>query len=171
MRKIHYLFSFPKDPQVASRVIKWRLKTDYSHVCMAVEVPELNTYRVYQASHGWVNTVSLDSFTKKNHIIKSCSIVSENSFFLKALGWMERQTGKRYGIWTALAMTFELGRKLRIGDDDDAKFVCSELAYQCYLRQTNRKTNLNPDYVDPYDFEELLRLDGHTVRKGMIIPL
>lgn len=171
MGHVVYLFTYPKFPQLASKLIRWRLKTDYSHVCIAIYVPPLKMYRVYQASHGSVHIVSLENFLKYNNVIKSVSTSSIRHHYFNALKWIEQQTGKKYGIWTALASTFKIARRFKIGDNDDSKFICSELAYGCYTRQKNKKELLNADYVDPKDFEKLIYDNGHNVQKGMIIKL
>lgn len=168
-REVIYLWTFPKYPTIASRSIRWRLGTPYSHVAIAVYIRRLDDYRVYQASNGDINTVLLENFLKHNHVIKSCTDSMNEESYTKTIRYMERQTGKKYGVMTALAATFEFARKMGIGNDDDTRFICSEYAFRTrqQYKELCPKHNVDSDYVEPKMLEEIMLEDGLDIKDGL----
>ena len=167
-REMVYLWTYPKKPNLLSRLIRRRIKATYSHVAIAVYVPPIDEYRVYQASHGDVNCILLRNFVKRNHIMFSCEVQYEKATWYTKLKYLEHQTGKKYSIWGAVAATVPLFKRLGMGDNDDMSFICSELAYRTYVEGEDHQgcshDDLNADYVEPREYEKLMRDEGHSIQ-------
>jgi hypothetical protein len=157
-----YLWTYPKKPSITSRLIRHRLGTPYSHVAVATYIKTVDDYRVYQASHGDVNSVLLKNFLKYNDVIFSCEFSHPKELFVEKIKFLEQQTGKKYSVWGALASTFSWLRKKKVGDDGDESFICSEYAYRAYV------TGEASDYVEPELFMSILKKDERIIEKGLV---
>ena len=155
MREVVYLFSDKKKKYFFTSLIKLRIGQKYSHVAMLVEG------RVYQASLGGVNKVTLNDFLKENKIIKSAL----TSLSDKAYRYMDKQLGKKYSVLGALASTFWILRKLGLGNNKDKSFICSEYAFRTH--EEDHGHAVNSDYVDPRDLEKLLSNEGIKIKDGL----
>lgn len=176
-RYLTLLFTFPKDPAITSRIIRWRLGTDYSHVCGVVTTGPIGLFDVYQASSGDVNDIDLENFLKKNHVIKTCRIAFEDAeTYYTLIRYLKKQRGKGYSEWGAIASTFPTLRKLGFGNDGDNEFICSE-----YMARGLEETGMlseddyklgrgSADYVDPKFFEIMLNGAGFDIYKGLHLP-
>jgi hypothetical protein len=162
MKEVIYLWTYPKKPSIFSKIIKWRIKADYSHVCIATYIKTLEDFRIYQASHGDVNTVLYQNFKKHNHIVKSCRVQISIDDWKKTVRYMEKQTGKKYSIIGAIASTFKFFRERKIGDNDDKAFICSEYAYRTHA-QYKMCHNENADYIEPKQFENIMRKENYKI--------
>ena len=159
MRHFTLYFTTPKKFKLPSEIIKLRLGTNYSHVCIGVEIKKIGMTRIYQASHGDVNTVCLENFLKKNKVLKKCTIEMEEDDYFRMIKYMERQTGKSYSEWGAIAATFKFLRKIGLGKDGDNQFICSELVYRALQEggmDLNTPNRTHADYIDPKVFEKAL---------------
>jgi hypothetical protein len=163
-KELVYLWTYPKKPGLFSKIIKWRIKSNYSHVAIATYIGTLEDYRIYQASSGDINTVLLQNFKKHNNLVKSCKVGMTREEWKKAVVYMERQTGKRYSIFGAIASTFKFLRDKGIGDNDDQAFICSEYAYRTHA-QIDSEFDENADYIEPKQFEEILS-KKHKIEEG-----
>ena len=157
MREVIYLFSDKKKKMIFPSLIKWRIGINYSHVAMLVEG------KIFQASLGGVNTMSFTDFKADNHIIMSAKTHLSD----KAYSYMRAQLGKRYSVLGALAATFRLLRWLRLGDNGDRTYICSEYAYRTHSQ--DHQHSVNSDYVDPADFERLLEKEGVKLKPGLVL--
>jgi hypothetical protein len=173
-RFLTLLFTYPKHPKITSKIIKWRLKTKYSHVAGVVSTGPIGLYDVYQASGGNVHGLDLCEFLNKNKVIKTCRIsFDDKEDYYALIRYLKRQRGKDYSIWAAIASTFPLMRKLGIGLDGDNKFICSEYMARA-LEETKDfdygEHRKNADYVDPEIFEQMLIDLDHTIYEGLHFP-
>ena len=143
---------FTDSGSIFSRIIKWRLKTDFSHVMAVVPLERMGIARVYQASHGSVNTIELRNFLMKSKVTKKISIKVEIEKFKKLIYFLEMQTGKDYSEMGAIASTFKLLRDMGLASNGEEKFFCSEYIASAleYAGIFDFKRAL--DYVDPKTF-------------------
>lgn len=159
MYKVRLLFTTPKDFKIPSEIIKWRLGTKYSHVAVATYSGVFKEYDVYEASHGFVHSGSLNNFLLFNDVIKEFSFDLTSEENLKVIGYLKSKTFLRYSVWGAIAATIKPLRNAGLGEDGDAQFICSEYACRAIeqIRDLNYKLYRNSaDYVDPKLFERIL---------------
>lgn len=171
------LFTTPKKFKLGSFLIRWRLKKPYSHVCGVVSTGPIGLFDLYQASHGDVNDIDLENFLKENIVLKSCRIGFEDKEdYYSLIRYLKKQRGKDYSEWGALASTFSLLRKLKIGKNGDSEFMCSE-----YMARALETTGIidksfykigrgSADYVDPEYFELMLKDAGFEIYNGIHLP-
>lgn len=156
--KVTFVFTTPKKFSLGSWVIKKRLGTKYSHVAITVHDEFTDTCDTYQAARGFVHCINSLIFLQTHSIVNYWRIELNPIEASRGLKFLKQQTGKQYGVLTALVCTFKTLRKLKIGNDDDKRFICSELA----LRFLEEAKGLDysyckdDDYVDPFDFENIL---------------
>lgn len=153
---IDYLFTYPKKFRPTSWLIKTVLGTKYSHVVTVVNTGPIETYDVYQASHGDCNLVELENFLAKNHVIKSRSIKLTRDEYIRTIRFLKLQCGKKYSYIGAIASAFKPFRRLGLGNDGDKTFICSEYALRGLEEGLNRNIQRNDDWVEPKLFEQLL---------------
>lgn len=163
MKEIIYIWTYPKKPSIFSKLIRWRIGADYSHVAIAVWIRTLGDFRIYQASRGDINTVLYSNFKKHNRIKKSCRVQISKDDWVKTIRYMEQQTGKKYSILGALAATVKFLRNKGIGDNDDKAFICSEYAYRTHA-QYKSGHDANADYIEPAQFEKILRQESYRIQ-------
>lgn len=171
------LFTFPKKPSIISRLIAWRLKTKFSHVCGVVGTGPIGLFDLYEASNGNVHDVDLENFLSKNKVIKTCRVAIEDKEELyKIIRYMKKQRGKDYSEWGALASTFPFLRAIGVGKDGDHEFICSEYMVRA-LEQANildesdyKDGRGSTDYVDPRYFEKMLVNAGFSIYEGLHLP-
>jgi hypothetical protein len=131
-----------------------------------IEEPEFNFSRVYQASRGDINTIKFSNFFAKCRLIKKCVVEMTEEQYERAVIYLEEQTGKGYGEWTALAATFKLLRKLGIGKNGDSEFICSEYMarmMEVAFHEDFSGRRKHTDYVDPLEFEKILTEKGYEI--------
>lgn len=172
-RVLSFLFTEKINFAPASDIIKWRLGTNYSHVCGVVSTGPIGLFDLYEASHGNVHDIDLVEFLKKNKVVKTCRIQMDKESYYEVIRYLKKQRGKDYSEAAAIASTFKILRSLGIGKNGDGKFICSEYMARAYEQigdidySKNRKF---ADYIDPLLFEKELVSDGHIFHEGLHLP-
>lgn len=150
-----FLFTYPKKPKFFSWLIKFRLRTKYSHVAISSNL----TNSVYQASHGIVHKLDMVDFLRSNNVIFAKEMPMSSEEINRGLLFLEKQIGKLYSVFGALASTYKILRIFGIGKNGDKRFICSELAHRALeesLQKDLSHAKINDDYVDPKLFEQIL---------------
>jgi hypothetical protein len=153
--KLKLYFSRPKKLNIASRIIMWRLKTDYSHVAIEVPTGPIGVLDIYQASHGTVHSLWAKHWLEDNQVIDEVIVNVETEKFFEIVRYLKKQRQKRYGFWTALASTFPFFRKLLVGKDNETHFICSELLAKA-LDGVIKFDTIDLDYITPKQLRSLL---------------
>lgn len=139
-----------KRKKIGSEIIKWyQGGTKFSHVLIIKE------RMVYQASHGFVNCVTLDFFLEENNIINSYSIddsLIDFEFVLKSLGI-------KYGFFQLIKIAIKFLFKIKFKSNGSKRFICSEFVGKAL------RLNWVDDYTDPKQINEYL-----TSLKSVHIP-
>jgi len=116
--------SRPIESKIGSNLIMFAQKTDYSHVLIIING------MVFQASHGYANSVSMDNFLKANVIVDRISIKKEKC----DLEYLFTTLGNRYGYLQLIriAMIFLRFSRIRFvdkfarKDNGNSRVICSE---------------------------------------------
>lgn len=157
--KFQLMFTYPRKWRFFSWIISKRLKTNYSHVAIAVYVKPTDQWRVYQASHGSVHCIGKERFFKKNKLVIGKDISLDRNDFFKMIGFLDNQLGVGYSEIGAIASTIPYLRRLRWGVSGDNSFICSELAARAFEVGMNVDFSLyrkHVDHIDPKTLEDFL---------------
>lgn len=154
--KVRIASSRPIEPKVGSDIIMWAQNTDYSHVLIIIND------MVFQASHGYVNAVTLRHFLSENKIIHKIEIKKEECDF----DYLFNSLGKKYGYKQLvkiaekyiLLIKLRLIRKYKYKDNGDSSLICSE-----YVGKFLKLDWVN-DLTDPQDIISYLE----TIKKNKV---
>ena len=155
MRKIAIGFSTPKKFRVASSLIRCFENSEYSHIYIKMEASsksKLPFAKVFQASHGDVNAIAFDVFKEKNKIIHEYEIEIEDNKYFEIATWLWFQLGKPYGFMQLVAIAF----KSSIGQNNDSRFICSELAGMILRDNLGYDLSKSLDYIGLNDIKNIL---------------
>jgi hypothetical protein len=155
MRKIIIGFSTPKKFKLASALIRWFEKSDYSHIYIRMKATpnsSLNFDKVFQASHGDVNAVSFDVFQEGNKIFHEYEIEVEDSKYFEVATWLWKQLGKPYGFLQLLGIAFNI----KLSNNREDRFICSELSGMVLRDYLNFDINDSLDYIGLNDIRYIL---------------
>lgn len=158
--KVKILFTTPKKFNLFSWIIRKRLNTKYSHVAICVYLRSIEFWDVYEASHGNVHIISLERFKESNTILKEFNFNIDKEQFKSGIIFLKKQLQKKYSVLGAIICTIPFLRKLGISDDNDKKFICSELASR-FVEEAKiieyNKIGSNSDYITPKQFEDAIK--------------
>lgn len=134
MRTVRIVLTYPNKFQLHSWITAKRLGRPYSHAAIVSADEEDQSTLVVQASHGMVHAIDLDLFQKTHDFVKVFTIDLTQEQFQKGRSWVKKQLGKKYSFWGMIASTIPFLRKLRVGQDGDKSFICSEFTFR-YLEE------------------------------------
>lgn len=156
-----FIFTSPKKFKLFSWIIKTRIGKPYCHVAIVI-TPSCEDAggltEVYQAAHGLVHSMEMDYFLSINNVIKTCHVIGDRDRLVETIKFLKKNSGKNYSELGAIACTFWILRKLKIGIDGDKEFICSEYgmnALEVFLNMDIRPEIAN-DYITPAQFEAIL---------------
>lgn len=153
-------FSRAKSPfAIGSKAIAISEKTNFSHVFIKTNDLETGLIMVYQASHGFVNTITLNNFTVDNIIAKEYTLSVTPQEYTSILIFMKDNLGIPYSrlqlVLIAIKKLFHT--ELNIRNNSKAE-ICSEFgARVAKLDGINVGTDL--DYETPSDLDKILTLN------------
>ena len=157
--RLTFLLTEPKEFTFFSWIIKKRIRRNYCHVAVIPEIiDESGLKDVYQAAHGLVHAMESEYFFDLNKIVKVYQVKGTHEKLIETLKFLKSNSGKSYSQAGAIACTFWILRKLKIGLDGNKQFICSEYgmgALEKFLGKDIRPEMAN-DYVDPALFESIL---------------
>lgn len=157
--RLTFLFTTPVNFTLFSWIIKKRIGRDYCHVAIVPEIVDESGFKdVYQAAHGLVHAMESEYFYSLNRVVKTYQVNGTHERLVETLKFLKSNSGKYYSQAGAIACTFGLLRKLKIGFDGNKEFICSEYgmgALEKFLGKDIRPEIAN-DYVDPALFERIL---------------
>lgn len=139
--------STPRKWKIGAALIKWyQGGTEYSHVLL------IKDDMVYQASHGWVNCMYLDNFTKENKIVDVYIVPDDKVDFEYA----KRQIGKKYSLFQLFKIGLKYLTGIKLSHNGDKRFICSEYVGKCLkLAWVN-------DYTDPREIVKYLSSENYS---------
>jgi hypothetical protein len=161
MKKISIGFSKAKSIwKIGSTAIQLAEKREYSHVYISYFSEEKQCSMVAQASHGYVNEISLQSFEQSNIIIKQYELAITDAQFNQALSFIGSKMGSLYSKMQILLIAIKKLIKFEIKQyNQDKYFICSEFA-AIVCRILGVKVPANLDYVTPSDLDTILQQNG-----------
>jgi hypothetical protein len=107
--------SSPKKWKLGAQLIKFYQKTEFSHIAI------VKGQLVFQASHGYVNCMHVDTFLEDNKVINKFKIPES----AVDMNYVYHQLGKKYSYQQIfqIALKYLTGITIRIKNN---KFICSE---------------------------------------------
>lgn len=161
MKKITIGFSKSKSIfKIGSTAIQLVEKREYSHAYIVYYSEEKQCHMVAQASHGYVNEVSLEQFEKSNIVIKQYELAITDFQFKQAMAFIGSKMGSLYSKMQIFLIAIKKLIKLEIKQyNADKYFICSEFA-AIVCRILGVKVPNNLDYVTPSDLDTILHNGG-----------
>lgn len=154
MRKIVIGFSTPKKFKIGSFLIRCYEQSGFSHIYIRMKTSKdspLPFDKVFQASHGDVNALTFSAFESGNKILHEYSLDIEEDKYFEIYDWLWHQLGKDYGFGQLLA----IATGFKIGNNDNSKFICSELAAMA-LERLGVCFDEDQDYIGLNDVKNVL---------------
>ena len=144
-------FSKPKNRRfpIMSYLIKWYLKTPYSHVYIKFNSSSLNRWLVYEAVGGGVRFVGLNLWSEKAEEIKEFTIQISDEQYVKVMQYCVDHAGYKYGTMQNVGIFLADALKLKDNPFKSGK-VCSEVIGEI-LQDNGYPIAKKPDLVTPKD--------------------
>lgn len=156
-------FSAPINKKLGSEVIKWYLKTEYSHVFISWRSDSLQRDMVYHAANGMVHFINKENFLKNNIIIKEYIIPIDNNCKNKIIRKCVDLAAVDYGYDELLKIIIkDLCIKLSVKCEfiNSKGFICSELVAEILEEVFVKKFNKSKYLLTPKDIEEFIKQNG-----------
>ena len=134
--------SSPKKFKIGAELIKFYQGTEFSHVAI------VRGNLVFQASHGHVNCMHIDTFLQDNKVIDKFKVADS----AVDMDFVYHQLGKPYGYIQIfeIAIKYLTGIKILI-NNRNKQFICSEFVGKAlHLEWVN-------DYTTPKEIAEYLK--------------
>jgi hypothetical protein len=157
MKRIYLGFSTSKKCKPFSALIKWWWRTPYSHVYLRWPTP-WGFDEVLEASGSQVRMVEHGIWEKKNVAIKEISFDIPREQWNEVMKQLRAKTGTPYGHLQLLSIAVceLLGMDKNPWGDDDASWICSELATKFLGIVGKLPPGTDIDRVTPYDVWEIV---------------
>lgn len=158
MKKIIVGFSHATSPwAIGSTIIAESEKRDYSHCYIRILDPETGIQMVYQASHGYVNTMTFQSFKTANIVVKEYILNPSDKAYLDMVFFCKSYLGAEYSKMQLIFITIKklLHIQLNINNNNKA-FICSEFAAKV-CQCDNIKFDADLDYETPSNLDKVLQ--------------
>lgn len=146
-----------KSKLAGSKIIRWWLGTDYSHVYARWELKTQQRDIIYQASHGMVHYASLENFLRNNIVVKEFKLNLTDEQFEKFSRKCIDLAGEKYSKLELLQIFIRDLSGGKIMFPDQPGYICSELMCEL-LEDIGIKIGKPKHLVDPGDIVEALEL-------------
>lgn len=147
--------------KIGSELIQWWQGTNYSHVYARWHLKTQERDIVFQASHGSVNQVSLDFFTKDNTIVKEFILELSDEQFIKFSQKCIDLCGTEYSKLELLQILISDISKEKIKFNDQKGYICSELMAELLEDFFGAKFNKPRFLLAPIDIIEFLETNSN----------
>lgn len=150
-------FSKARSPfAIGSKIIAAAEKSDFSHVFMRCPDTDTKLDMVYQASHGYVNTMTYSRFTTQNVVVKEYTLPTTPEQHTEMLTFMKSNLGVPYSRLQIVIIAVKklLHIKLDIHNGTSAE-ICSEFGARV-AKIDGITTPSDLDYETPSDLDHLL---------------
>ena len=151
MKEVSLLFSRPKKDNLISKLIRWALKTPYSHVAVEILIDSLNENIVYEAALSGIICMSKKQWEKKNITVYEREFRYPEAEYKKIQKYCIKQLGKPYGFRNLWAII----RRNQDVRDGNESFICSELAY--VVLKNKLKIFKDQDHITPKDLYNAIK--------------
>lgn len=144
-----------RNNKIGSKLIRWWLDTDYSHVYFKWHLTTQNTEIVYQASHGLVHFISYENFIKKNSVIREFEIELTEKQFKDFSKKCINLAGQKYATLELLQIVLVDMTNGKFVTQDQSGYICSELVGE-FLNYIGFTFNKPKFLLTPKDIIETL---------------
>lgn len=148
-------FSRPKKWKLFSAVVKWYLKTPYSHVYMKFYSKSLDRWIVYEAVGNGVRFIGQKLFDETVDIIKEFEIDISDEKQKELLVWCVDNSGVKYGCLQLIGIFIANILKLKRNPFKSGK-ICSELIAEAIENAGIYKFKKDLNLVTPKEIYNLL---------------
>lgn len=148
-------FSRPKKWKLFSAVVKWYLKTPYSHVYMKFYSKSLDRWIVYEAVGNGVRFIGQKLFDETVDIIKEFEIDISDEKQKELLVWCVDNSGVKYGCLQLIGIFIANILKLKRNPFKSGK-ICSELIAEAIENAEIYKFKKDLNLVTPKEIYNLL---------------
>lgn len=152
-------FSRAKSPwKIGSKIIAESEKRNYSHAYIRFACEVTGVQLVYQASLGMVNAYSYELFKAHNVIVEEYILTaSGREQDIELLTFLQKNLGKPYSKIQIMLLTLKKLFNFEVKySNNDAEFICSELAARIVLVVLPEANVNNLDYYTPSDLNKLV---------------
>ena len=156
MKKITIGFSksiinFP----VWSWLIRWYLKTPYSHVFIKFYSENIERELIYESvGKQGVRFINKSNWEKKSKLVKEYKIEINDDNYKKILQWCIDNSGEEYALYQNIGVV--ISDILKLNKNPAKKGMnCSEAIYYI-LKLEGYKIDKEPNLITPKDIDELL---------------
>lgn len=149
-------FSKARSPwKVGSKLIQEGEKRNFSHAYIKYMTEGMEV--VAQASHGYVNQISVDRFNSQNITVEEYIVTCTDQDMLNIKQFVIKNLGAEYSKLQLLLLGIKKILHFEIPvDNKDSKFICSEFALRI-LDVINLPDPVeNKDYETPSDLQRLV---------------
>jgi hypothetical protein len=116
-----------RNNKVGSKLIRWWIGAEYSHVYAVWHLSDQEREIVYQASHGSVNMISHPNFVKNNDVVKEFELELSCKQFKKFSQKCIDLAGEPYSKLQLLQIFLSDVSGGRLQFKDQRGYICSEL--------------------------------------------
>lgn len=145
--------SRPKERKCGASLIMWHLGTDYSHVYIRFNVPQLGRELVFQAAHGSVHLIAYEHFIDTNIAVKEVPLSLSNEQFIEFTNNAIELLQQPYSILELVQIFLSDISGGRIHFENAPGFICSELTGKM-LTDLGHKFNKELWMLTPKDIME-----------------
>jgi len=161
MRQLIIGFSHARSPfAIGSSIIAISERQSYSHVYICCKDSDTDLDMVYQASRGYVNSMTYGRFQKANVICREYFLSCEDTTFKQIMKFMKSSLGLPYSRLQIIAIAIKRLFKIEINVyNRDAAFICSEFGTRV-AQIGGIKYGKNLDFTTPEDVDKLLKANN-----------
>lgn len=145
-----------KNNLIGSKLIRWWIGTEYSHVYAVWNLSQQDRDILYQASHGDVNLISYDNFKRKNVVVKEFELQFSDEQFRKFSTKCIDLAGQPYSKLQLLQIFLSDISKSRLSFRDQRGYICSELMAEMLEDFFGAKFDKPRHLITPRDIVEYL---------------
>jgi hypothetical protein len=158
--KIYVGFSHNRNGAIGSKLIRWYLDSQFSHVYLRTQLPLLSETTVLHATGDGLYPMSYSNFLKKNIPVVEYTIEISDEKFYQIINLAHMSFGQKYGFAQNLGIVIQkILTRLGIREDDnilDDGVNCSEWIYEVLEEVYGQWTEKDKDLVTPKDIYEYL---------------
>lgn len=144
-----------------SAIIRWYLKTKFSHTYLYFKLEEFDQYTVFQAvGEGGAQFISADTFLAHNTVVSEFKIPLSEEQYKIVLNRCHELSGDSYGFLQNIGMV--LARMFRLKKNPFRKHRnCSEIIAECIIKIDSKAFKKDLNLITPKDIYTYLQRNYH----------
>jgi hypothetical protein len=153
MRKI--IIGASRNEKIGSKVIRWWMNTDYSHVFASWHLSSQERTIVYHAAHGMVHFKEFNNFKQENEVVQEIEIELTEEQFKAFSQQCIDLAGQPYSKLELLQIFISDLTNGKVSFQDQHGFICSELMAELLI-DLGYKFNKESFLINPKDIMDNL---------------